>query len=331
MRKLVSEKVLKGGSLNRTTLRCHDDGVVIVRKSVSRLSDREYGFVRWYSQFKRLQRYGNVFPDLFPRLIAVGKDEASAFFDMEYIDGAVDAKQWLSDNQSDRDISRFHDELWRVLDRVHEHTTFESFDRSLGLYFEEEVAQRLSDAMTHEPFRRFCGSDTIIVDGESCESLLMNLDWLRDTFSRRVLDKECYTHGNVTLENVLYVPSTGRVVFIDPYEENIVDCREAEYSQVLQCSNQFYGFINDRKVTVRGNAVAFEGEVPSAFHSFNALFLAELRKRLTPEGMLIVRLFEASQFTRMLPFKVLAGQVDKAMYFYGVACRLVQSIRREAG
>jgi hypothetical protein len=133
----------------------------------------------------------------------------------------------------------------------------------------------------------------------------------------------------VTLENILYVPSDGRVVFIDPYEENVVDCREAEYSQVLQCSNQLYGYINDREVTVQDNVVAFEGQIPPAYRCFNDLFLAELKQRLPAERRLLVRLLEASQFTRMLPFKVLAGHVDKAMYFYGVASRLVQSIQKE--
>ena len=329
MRRLVSETVLKGGSLNRTAVRSYDDGVSVVRKSVSRNGDREYGFVRWYSQFKRLQRYNTVFPGLFPHLVEVGKDDSSAFFDMEYIDGAVDVKRWLSEPQSDTDIRRLHECLWHAMDSLHEYATFESYDGSLGLYFEEEVGQRLRDAMTHAPFRRFCENDTIVIDGERYESLLRNVDWLRDTFSRFRLDRECYTHGNATLENILYVPSTGRVVFIDPYEENVVDCREAEYSQILQCSNQFYGFINDRAVKVSGNEVAFEGQIPPAFRSFNALFLAELRRRLPTEGMLIVRLLEASQFTRMLPFKILAGHEDKAMYFYGVACRLVQLIRRE--
>ncbi len=329
MRRLVSEKVLKGGSLNCTALRSYDDGVSVVRKSVSRNSDREYGFVRWYSQFKRLQRYDAVFPGLFPHLVEVGKDESNAFFDMEYIDGAVDVKRWLSEPQSDTDIRSLHEGVWRAMDSMHEYTTFESYGGSLSLYFEEEVGQRLRDAMTHVPFRRFCEYDTIIINGERCESLLRNLDWLRDTFSRLRLDRECYTHGNATLENILYVPSTRRVVFIDPYEENVVDCREAEYSQILQCSNQLYGFINDRAVKVSGNEVAFEEQIPLAFHSFNTLFLSELKRRLSAEGMLIVRLLEASQFTRMLPFKVLAGHMDKAMYFYGVACRLVQSIRRE--
>jgi hypothetical protein len=248
---------------------------------------------------------------------------------MEYIDGAIDAKHWLSEPRSEADIRQFHAGIWRAMDRMHELAIFKTYDGSLHLYFEEEVAQRLKDAMTHAPFRRFCENDYIVVDNERCKSLLYNLDWLRDLFSRLRLDRECYTHGNVTLENILYVPSDGRVVFIDPYEENVVDCREAEYSQVLQCSNQLYGYINDREVTVQDNVVAFEGQIPPAYRCFNDLFLAELKQRLPAERRLLVRLLEASQFTRMLPFKVLAGHVDKAMYFYGVASRLVQSIQKE--
>lgn len=329
MRHLESETILKGGSLNRTTLRRYDDGKSVVRKSISRTSDREYGFVRWYSQLKRLQRYDTIFPGLFPRLIGVGSEKAVAFFDIEYIDGAIDAKCWLSESPSNEDILRFHDGLWCAMDKMHNHSSFNTYDGSLGLYFEEEIIQRLNDASEHESFKRFCENDYIVVDGKQCKSLQQNFDWLRNTFNRIQLNRECYTHGNVTLENILYLPSTGRIIFIDPYEENVIDCREAEYSQILQCSNHCYGFINDHKVTVRDNVVAFEGQVPSAFRWFNERFLIALRERLPPERILTVKLLEASQFTRMLPFKVLAGHLDKAMYFYGVASWLVESIRKE--
>ena len=49
-------RILKGGSLSRT-------GVInetYVRKEVDLHSDIEYGYNRWYSQLKRLQRYNMI-------------------------------------------------------------------------------------------------------------------------------------------------------------------------------------------------------------------------------------------------------------------------------
>lgn len=43
---------LKGGSLSNTEL--HEiDGVRYVKKKINLIKEREYGFVRWYSQLKK--------------------------------------------------------------------------------------------------------------------------------------------------------------------------------------------------------------------------------------------------------------------------------------
>ena len=39
---------------------------------------------------------------------------------------------------------------------------------------------------------------------------------------------ETFTHGNITLENLLYIPDESKFIFIDPYEENIIDSVLAE-------------------------------------------------------------------------------------------------------
>ena len=63
------EKIkLKGGSLNNTYL-IHSDNFSYIRKSVSLVENREYGFQRWYSQLKKLQRYSVLYPELFPKVL----------------------------------------------------------------------------------------------------------------------------------------------------------------------------------------------------------------------------------------------------------------------
>ena len=46
----------KGGSLSSTLL-MQDNKDMFVRKTVSLVENREYGYQRWYSQLKKLQRY----------------------------------------------------------------------------------------------------------------------------------------------------------------------------------------------------------------------------------------------------------------------------------
>lgn len=324
------EVVLKGGSLNRTAI-VTVGGRKVIRKSIDRVADREYGFVRWYSQMKRLQRYNSLFPGLFPELLDVGGDGQQAYFDIEFFGEAYDLKRFLIDLTPEEEAARrAHEALWRAMDRIHGHRLFAP-RHSLALYYREEVEQKLRDAMRDRSFAEFARNREIVFDGTPVPSLVEGLDWCAEVFRSAEVRAECFTHGNVTLENVLYLPGEDRIVFIDPYDENIVDCAENEYSQVLQCSKSHYGFVNDRTVKVEANRVARVGDPPAALHRFDALFQARLADRLDAAALRLVALFELSQFVRMLPFKVLAGDGDKAKYFYGLASSLLHRLRNAHG
>ncbi|MGB0684200.1 MAG: hypothetical protein ACPGOV_15965 [Magnetovibrionaceae bacterium] len=320
---IAGERVLKGGSLNKTALLTMDDGRQLIRKSISLVEDREYGFVRWNSQMKRIQRYNKLFPGLFPELLDVGTEGDTAFLDIEYIADGVDLKLYLVDQAPGAEaIAGMHDALWAALDRMHE-VKLDPNPASLGLYFKEEVERKLRDALADESFRAFAEAKEISFHDQPCKPLIRNLEAYAAAFRAARVEEECFTHGNVTLENVVYVPGEGRIVFIDPYDENIVDCPENEYSQVLQCCRNHYGFINDRKVVIEGERATFEEPVPEALTAFNGLFVGRLESRLSAERLALVRLFEISQFARMLPFKVAAGDIDKAKYFYAFASKLL--------
>ena len=54
--KILERRLLKGGSLAGTYVITTSSGQY-VRKEISLVENREYGYQRWYSQLKRLQRY----------------------------------------------------------------------------------------------------------------------------------------------------------------------------------------------------------------------------------------------------------------------------------
>jgi uncharacterized protein YeaO (DUF488 family) len=58
------------------------------------------------------------------------------------------------------------------------------------------------------------------------------------------------------------------------------------------------------------------------FEIFNKHFSAELPE----EHQKLIDIFEATQFMRMLPFKIKAGDIDKAKYFYVHACYLLGKV-----
>lgn len=317
---------LKGGSLSGTYL-CEPDGATpFVRKDVSLSHNREYGFQRWYSQLKRIQRYAVMFPGVFPRLLTYGRTEGAAYFDIEYIPDAVTVQEFLTTTTDRAAIDAMLAELVRVMDVMHG-AVLPSSARGMDLYLHEEVEQRLAACMTSARFREFYAYDELVFNGERVPALSRVLDeykaLARAAYRR---DTETFTHGNLTLENVLYQPATGRIVFIDPYEENVIDSALAEYSQVYQSSHSKYELYNSGTPSIAGNRVDLAIPSYPGLDYFDAQFTAFVADRCTPDDRTAIRMLEVSQFTRMLPFKMETDE-DKMLFFYAFASHLFRSVR----
>jgi len=313
---------LKGGSLSRTYRLPQYD---LVGKEIVRDKNREYGFVRWYSQLKKLQRYNTQYPNLFPKVLGVNVDEEKATFKIEYMKGFRDIKTILSnDTLTDEQIFRMSQAVWKGLNQLHS-VTHDPIPGAGKLYFEEEVLQKLNDALAIPEFAEFYAHGTYEYDGMIVHGIGNSMMDLENFFKELKLIQEENIHGNPTLENILYSFEEDRVVFIDVYDESMIDTRFLDYAQVLQCSRSHYGFINDNKVDIGSISVTHRLEIPKNFETFNYHFESGITEHRTKE---IVDVFEATQFIRMLPFKVLAGDIDKAKFFYVHACYLLSKVFR---
>ena len=313
---------LKGGSLSSTSL--YEDGnKKFVRKSIDTKRNREYGYVRWYSQLKKLQRFGET--GLFPKVLDVGTTDKGAYFDIEYLEGYRDIKTILTeDTLTESQIEKINEAVWCAFDNLHR-KMYLPIKGAGSLYFKEEVMQKLSDAFKYEKFYNFYESglfDTFEYNGHITYGIQNFLPELENFFGELNLTTEESIHGNPTLENMMYSFKEDRVVFIDPYEESCLDSRLLDYSQVLQCSRSHYGYITDRGVTVVGPSVGYHGSIPNNFIVFNNLF----EDRIDPADKKTIDVLEATQFIRMLPFKCAAGETEKAMFFYVHACHLLSKV-----
>ena len=310
---------LKGGSLSSTWL--YEEETPYVRKEISTKENREYGYVRWYSQLKKIQKYNGLYPGLFPKVLRVGNTDKTAYFDMEYLHGFIDIKTLLT--TQDVSIEKLNAAVWKAFDQIHS-VLFPTVPGLTGLYYQEEVKQKLDDACKFEAFSEFNSYPSFIYFGTEIPNLITFIDKISDYLSMVVLSSENHTHGNPTLENMMYSPTEDRVMFIDLYEESIIDSDHLDVSQVLQCSNSYYGYINDRTVCVSDNKVWHTLDIPAPFSRFNDLFTDTLVSR--GFDMKLLRVLEATQFIRMSPFKCASGEIDKAKYFYVHACYLLNRI-----
>jgi hypothetical protein len=325
-------EVLKGGSLGKTELIQMGNGDLRVRKSISSLNNREYGEVRWHSQLKRLQRYDSLLPGLFPKVLQLGTTDDSYYFDIEYYKGFCDLKSYFSHFSPCREqIELIAVKVIDSATRLHSYSRFDSYPGSLNVYLQEEVLQKLSDACEDLSFEVFSNYSMINLNGIGFPSLKSQIHWLRAFVAKIKIDNECFTHGNLTLENILIDPESLEIRLIDPYDENIVDCREADFSQILQCSSSHYGIMNDYKPNVSGASVFIEYAVPAPLAQFNEIILENFASPELELNSELLDFLHVSQFVRMLPFKVQAGDLDKAMLFYALSCKLTQEMKVRYG
>jgi hypothetical protein len=311
-------KDLKGGSLSTTEL--HEiNGVRYIKKRINLVKEREYGFVRWYSQLKKIQRYSVEFPNLFPKIIDVSYETNDAILTLEYMEGFKDIKTILSeDNLSEKQIIKMVDAVWLAFGNLHS----KKYPPVIGapkLYYKEEVRQKLNDALHNDEFLEFFKNGVYDYNGQITHGIFSYMNEIENIFSELKLSTEEDIHGNPTLENILYSFEEDRVVFIDLYEESMIDSKFLDYAQVLQCSRSHYGYINDRNVFVQDSSVYHNLEVPKNFDTFSFYFETKLPNNW---GQLI-SVLEATQFIRMLPFKCRAGELKKAKFFYVHACSLL--------
>lgn len=319
---------LKGGSLSGTYLCIPDTGEPFVRKEVSLIGNREYGFQRWYSQLKRLQRYDDLFPGVFPQLIDYGRNSNFAYFDIEYIAETKTIYDFLAETSERNIIDEMFARLANVMHQMHK-TKLSSFKASANLYIYEEIERRIEACMNSKQFRDFTSYPEIVFNGKKVPGLIHVLSEYRKLFNYYFNNPtETYTHGNLTLENILYQPLTGRIIFIDPYEENIIDSALAEYSQVLQSSNSYYEIYNTGTSVIEGNEISQQIDVPCGLVYFNEIFMSFLDCTLSADQVKIVRLLEVSQFARMLPFKMEIDE-NKMLLFYGLGSYLFHELRTE--
>lgn len=307
----MKETILKGGSLATTTI--IDDGEKrFVRKKISIAKEREYGYYRWYSQLKKMQRLGKMFPNTFVKVIDFGYHESYAYMDLEYYSDAVNCYEYLCEKRTDQEIIGLFDKIIEKLNMLHV-VRIPSFSNSMNLYFREEINNKITDASAcHMEFNHLLHKESNIPN--------MLKPMLEKAIKLYVDPFESWTHGNVTLENILYLRDSDEVLFIDPYEENVIDNKLNEYSQLMQSSNSHYELM-----VQYGNKF----EVPEGIKNFNIVLKGHLNKHLTNTERMLVKFFEASQYYRMLPFKLKANRdIEVVRPFLETAERLTGEFLR---
>lgn len=318
-------QLFKGGSLSQTSLMLVS-GKYIVRKSVDFSQNREYGYQRWFSQLKRLQRYENLYPGMFPKILSCGVVNNIAYYDMEYIENSVNLYTYLQ-NASINEVQVIVDAIFKQLNTLHINP-IPFLNGAISSYISEEINRPIDICSKNPIIADLFYSEYIWVNGRKIKPISKNIDeFISNLLSKSDLLKEaCINHGNPTIENMMIVPNNPpRIFFIDPYEECAIDGAAIDYSQILQSVHGKYEVLMSKIPKVDNKSVSTKIDTPEAYSKFCLSVSNKIKTKLSDSEWELVLLLEVSQFIRMLPFK-LSNDEDAGRLFFMHASELFDRI-----
>ena len=295
-------KVLKGGSLSKTEI-VLDEGKKIVRKSISRADNREYGLVRWQSQIRKLQTLNRYIPDSSVIIERMGVNERFYYYDMPYYENAVNCAELLMGGGAPDLIV---DQISQLLSKMAA-VNYSSARGSLSVYVSEEIESPLRTALktAEENLLPLSKSEQEFFLDAIHRALILIKKLIKEIKKYQV--QETLNHGNLTLENILWSQDSQRILMIDPYSETYCDNIMGDVSQLLQSTDSGYEYISTLFQTEKIDIKNYPSEkIPSTFLEFSI----KLKKNLAKEPWYSTEhlmLLHASQFTRMFPFKLVTA------------------------
>lgn len=297
MMKIV--KTLKGGSLSSTVVL--SDGInKFVRKSISRSNNREYGLVRWQSQIRKLQLLNQYISESSVPVIQIGFGDDFYFYDVPYYEHSLNCVEALLRGDS---VSLIAEKVAILLSKMAA-IEYGTAPGSLAVYISEEVRSPLCIAL------EFANEGRLPLNEQELEvfkEAVRKAFTVVDRLLRKVKNlevRESLTHGNLTLENMLWDAESSKILMIDPYAETYCESIMGDVSQLFQSSESGYEIISNLFESQDYPIDKYPiDKIPACFTDFSRQLIKIVeRESWYSEDYLV--LFRASQFTRMFPFKL---------------------------
>jgi len=293
-------KKLKGGSFSSTNV-IDVNGELRVRKSISNIEDREYGLVRWQSQIRKLQILKFFFSDNVPEILETGANQNGYYFDIPYLKSCRNYYELLKKSNVDRSKIAV-DALFDLIARFEE-IKFGSVKGGLNLFVNEEMKGILKTAHqnleNNLPVR---DQSKLYKLSEKIEKSIEYLDKNKD-FLRSLKIDETITHGNLTLENVMFDSEKSIPILIDPYAETYTESILGDVSQLMQSSVSNYETIME----IGEDNIDLNNK-PKLHESVGIKYLNKrlesYNNYLDEDRKFVLKIMHAGQFVRMFPFKI---------------------------
>jgi len=304
-------RILKGGSLSSTiVVSC--GGKKFIRKSISFKENREYGLVRWHSQIRKIQTLNKFMPDASICIENMGIDGDAYYYEAPYYEGSQNCYDALLKGEPpDLLATKISVLLGRMAEIGYRHNP-----GALAIYINEEVLLPLKNAfnLANTGMLSLQPNESSIFIDEVAEAMEITKKLILKTRYAQV--QESLTHGNLTLENIIWDSHRKEAIMIDPYAETYCETIIGDVSQLLQSSRSGYEFISNLlgKRLFRVDQYPIQ-EIPACLSCFSTCLL----KRVSAESWYseeYLAILSASQFIRMFPFKQVTNPRQGLLFLY---------------
>lgn len=312
-------KTFKGGSNALTFLAWQDDKMIVKKITLKQYEDKLRAQYSWFKEYEKLTRIAKVLrehsePDYYALDIDY-RENYVPFFDTIHSSSTAESSAILID------ICEYVDK------RIHtSKTPLKDSRKILRKYISTKVIGKISDsAKANVDIAHLLGYDTITVNGRTFDNFDRVLEKIT-THPQAMADLQevvdCSIHGDLTVDNILVDPATGKYLLIDPNNENSISDPIVDYSKITQSLHSGYEFLYYlNSCEVKDSSVTFEERRSVQYSRLYKVLSKHLSEKLTTGRYRAILFHEAVHYCRMLTYRT-GINPRSAAAFYSVAIRL---------
>ncbi|NQU35406.1 MAG: HAD hydrolase family protein, partial [Bacteroidetes bacterium] len=225
-------KRFKGASFSETLL-VEDEEKLFIRKRASKRHDLSLGYIKLKNQYKTMERFHKLSPSIVPALYGEHEDSMEYYYDMEYLSQHKLVWEYPSQEKTQALICLL-ETMFNDIYSFKRDIVFSGRDWLIN-HLSNKIFSKFDRLEQHPELSKLINDETLIIDGEKYDGLNILLERVTKTNFIDLLapNKFSAIHGDLTLENILYLPHNDVKVF-DMDGGEYIDAPELDMGKLLQ-------------------------------------------------------------------------------------------------
>ena len=311
------------------------DGIHRVRKSVLSQNGGLPSFRRLQKQFEWLRHHSEEFRGFIPEV--TGSELCDGYY-------AYEMKYYAMENLHEMVLSGQSEIAGVVLDHVLDFA-FERIyaglspcsDELLRDYIDVKMIDRVRAVAELDPvLRRLSEYPSLVINGRECVNFLPLITKILESPKVMGLVNPPVTrtiHGDLTAENILG-DVDGSFILIDVDTENVLSSPYLDLSKLMQSFHSYYEFLkaSEEPLSFKANSIQYNPCRDERYDAIQRNLIRRLPELMPsePDAATALLFYEASHFSRMLPYR-LVDNPETAPVYYARAVELLNAFYDEAG